>query len=310
VNDEPPALHPAALRAVARTRAEGLHLWGRMLGLRLAPDTTSRADGEYLLQAESLDGRPDVTTLATLVDVGAGYTIRGHLGGGVRLATTSMSLQPTALATAPATGPLTCRSRLFWLAPDGDRALIRGYVTDATGAPIATATVWMVVLGTSPAGAVVPMPWDGPGPGESEARLTAADLTEPELAFATSATAAIERSGRSGRPVAEELLDVTWTPDGTDRLIGTVSHGPHLGNRVGNVQGGALFGLTATAAGRLVGEGQQLADGSVQFLRPGTGGDLRVVATTVRRGRTVSAVDAVVECDGRVLVSAQFTLMA
>ena len=95
-----------------------------------------------------------------------------------------------------------------------------------------------------------------------------------------------------------------------DRLVGDVPHGPHLGNRVGNVQGGALFGLAATAARRLVGGDQQLADGSLQFLRPGTGGDLRVSATLLRRGRTVSAVEAEVSCDGRVLVSGHFSLMA
>lgn len=295
-------LHPAALRAVARTRGEGLHLWGRMLGLASVPDDVPRADDEYLLQAAGAD----ITSLATLTDVGAGYTIRGHLGDQVRLATTSLSLQPIGPAAAAASGPVTCRSRLIWLAPDLSRALVRGYVTDPGGAPIATATVWMVVLSSEPAASLVPMPWEGPGAGPA---LTESDLTPDEWTFAVSASAAIARSAASGRPVPEELLDVTWTLGSDTRLIGTVPHGPHLGNRVGNVQGGALFGLAATAATRLVG-GQQLADGSVQYLRPGTGGDLQVTATMVRRGRTVSAVDATVTCDRRELIGARFSLMA
>jgi len=277
-----------------------------MLGLRAAPDSTPRADGEYLLQAACADGVVDVTTLATLTDVGAGYTIRGHLSDHLRLATTSLSLQPTGLGAGPVHGPITCRSRLIWLAEDTRRALVRGYVSDADGAPVATATVWMVVLPTPAGSVVVPMPWEGPR--ADAGTLTAADLTATELTFATSASAAIERSADSGLSLPEELLAVTWTPD-NDRLVGEVRHGPHLGNRIGNVQGGALFGLAATAARRLAGGGQQLADGSMQFLRPGTGGDLRVTATVVRRGRTVSYVDAVVESGGRTLVSAHFSLM-
>ena len=102
-------LHPAALHAVARTRAEGLHLWGRMLGLASVPGDLPRADGEYLLQAAGTD----ITSLATLTDVGAGFTIRGHLGDQVRLATTSLSLQPTGPAQPLVPGPVICSSRLI-----------------------------------------------------------------------------------------------------------------------------------------------------------------------------------------------------
>lgn len=289
-------LHPDALAAVARTRAEGMHFWGRMLGLGLSPTS----DGTPLLQAT---GGTDATVVATLVDISLGQAIRAELGTANRLATVSLSLQHVRIGH----GPITCGGRLVWIDPDGRRALAKAFAQDARGSLVATAQAWMAVVPLDPASTIVPMPWERPptvvgalGPG---------DLTPTELAAATTATRALERAATSGRPVAEELLGLRWTERG-DQVVGVAPNGPHLGNRVGNVQGGALYGLAAVAAGRLVGADQRLADGAIQYLRPGTGEQLRVSATLVRRGRSVSFVDTLVEADDVAVASAHFTFMA
>ncbi|WP_017934571.1 PaaI family thioesterase [Nocardioides sp. Iso805N] len=296
-------LHPDALAAIARTRADGLHFWGRMLGVSTVPVT----EGTTLLRAT---GGTDVTTLATLADVCLGYAVRASLGNGHRLATSSLSLQRVAL---PAAGAITCGSRLVWTGSHGRRALVEAYAEDAAGTLVATARAWMVVLPVAPGSTVVPMPWERDGAAEP-VEVLQDSLTDIELEVTTTATAAIERAAISGLPLAEELLEVTWTADGTGRVVGTLTAGAHLGNRVGNMQGGATYGLAAIAATRAaaLGDGpeQHLADGSLQFLRAIAGGELRVTATVLRRGRSVTFVDVVIERDDATVASAHFSFMA
>lgn len=292
-------LHPAALAAVARTRARGLHFWGRMLGI----DTVMSPDGTPMLRAA---GECDPTTVATLTDVCLGQAIRTELGNELRLATTSLTLQHV----ADPVGPVTCGSRVVWMHPDQHRALAQAYAEDAEGALVATARAWFSVLPLPAGTTIVPMPWERePEPGELP-RLVPADLTPDELASARAATAALQRRTGSGRPLAEELLGATWRHDGENRLVGTAALGPHLGNRIGMLQGGALYGLAATAAQRLAGPDLVLAEGSLQYLRPGQVGDLVVTATMTRRGRTAAFVDILVEIDGREVATGHHTFFA
>lgn len=306
-------LHPDTLQAVARTRAQGLHFWGRILGITAPPHGASAADptGPMILTASAAD----VTTVATLSDVGLGSALRAHHvaeGGGVlRLATTSLAIQhagSTTGTTDTVSRPITCTSGVSWIDPAGSRALMSATVSDDSGRLVASAQGWMAMLPVAPGTAVIPMPWEVQAVDVEE--LAPGDLTEAEYAAADLGTQALARAAASGLPLAEELLGVSWTTDEDAKvLIGTLSTGPHLGNRVGNVQGGSLYGLAATAAARLAGPEHQLSDGSMQFLRPGTGGELRVTATMLRRGRTISFVDTTIEQGGVLITSAHFTLM-
>lgn len=305
-------LHPDTLQAVARTRAQGLHFWGRMLGITAAPHGASATNptGPMILTASAAD----VTTVATLSDVGLGSALRAHhaaeSGGVLRLATTSLTIQHAGSATGarPATDSVTCTSGVSWIDPAGSRALMSATVSDDSGRLVASAQGWMAMLPVAPGTAIIPMPWEVQA--VDIEKLAPGDLTEAEYAAADTGTQALERALASGLPLAEELLGVSWTADEDGkRLTGTLATGPHLGNRVGNVQGGSLYGLAATAASRLAGPEHQLSDGSMQFLRPGTGGELRVTATMLRRGRTISFVDTTIEQGDVLIASAHFTLM-
>lgn len=291
-------LDPAALAAVARTRAQGLHFWGRMLGI----ETVTSADGTPLLRACA---GTDPTTVATLTDVSLGQAIRADLGNDLRLATTSLTMQHVA---APS-GPVTCGSRVVWMHPDGHRALAQAYAEDAAGALVATARAWFTVLPVPVGTTIVPMPWERAASVEAPVALVASDLTPDELVAVRTATAALRRRQQAGKPLAEELLDMTWAPDG-DRLSGTATLGPHLGNRVGMLQGGALYGAMALTAQRLAGPDLMLAEGSLQYLRPGQGGRLRVTATMARRGRTAAFVETTAEIDGRRVAAGHHTFFA
>lgn len=289
-----------ALGAVARTRAQGLHFWGRVVGVSIVgthEDTT-------VMQLGAENAR-DATALATVADLSLGFAVRARGAAGSRLATTSLSLQ----LTAPAQGAVACTSRVAWSNDDG-RALSEAVLQDDTGTLVGLARAWFLVLPLPAGVTITPMPWEREPDGVPP--LRADDLTPVEHAAALAATQARARSASGGLGFPEELLGLTWAegPGDDDAILGAAELGPHLANRVGDAQGGALYGAAATAARRLAGPGQTVVDGAMQYLRPGRGDRLSVTARALRRGRRAEFVDAEVSVDGRVAATARFTLLA
>ena len=302
-------LHPAALGAVARCRAVGLHFWGQINGitpLDARPDLTRmRLAPESTLLTRSVDGDlpVDVTALATLADVSLGLAIRARGPRDRRLATTSFSLQQV----RDARGAVTCHSELVWSDPGGDRALVRARLTDAAGL-VAIAEAWFLTLPLGPDVRVTPMPWERTGR-RVVRRVSPEDLTDDELRASRTATLACARAAATGVPLARALLGLEWSESGEEQVVGRAEIGPHLSNRVGDVQGGALLGFASTAGARLAAEGAVLADAHLQYIRPVRGEHLTVTASTVRRGRSAHFVDATVEVGGKVTNTARLTYL-
>ncbi|WP_324275558.1 PaaI family thioesterase [Blastococcus brunescens] len=140
--------------------------------------------------------------------------------------------------------------------------------------------------------------------------LSADDLDPQERAAVEATIQAAERARARGTSVGEELTAPHWdtgAPEGTAR--GTLRIGPELTNRVGHLQGGALYGIGLAAADRAVqttGDPLDPADGSWQFLRPGDGTDLVVEATVARRGREAAFATVTLTVDGRAVGAGQF----
>jgi uncharacterized protein (TIGR00369 family) len=89
--------------------------------------------------------------------------------------------------------------------------------------------------------------------------------------------------------------------EGEARL--TVPVAPHLGNRVGQVHGGILFGLAAQTACAAVPAAMRLANISAWFLKPGVGRRLIVKSSVLHAGRNVAVVRTWITgpCGARVL---------
>jgi acyl-coenzyme A thioesterase PaaI-like protein len=69
-----------------------------------------------------------------------------------------------------------------------------------------------------------------------------------------------------------------------------VAIGPHIGNRVGHVQGGALFGLAAVTARAAAPATMMLSNVSAWYISPGRGAALSIRSRVVHAGRTISVV--------------------
>ena len=81
------------------------------------------------------------------------------------------------------------------------------------------------------------------------------------------------------------------TPGGA---ICVVANGPHLGNRVGHMQGGLQLGLAASTANAALPTGWMLSGISAYFISPGEGRTLRAASRLVHRGRHTAVVRTVI----------------
>jgi len=76
--------------------------------------------------------------------------------------------------------------------------------------------------------------------------------------------------------------------------------GPHVGNRVGFVQGGVLLGLAAATAAAALPERWMLSAIAAAFVSPGEGAALKAQANVVHHGRRVSVIRSeITRSDGR-----------
>ena len=121
------------------------------------------------------------------------------------------------------------------------------------------------------------------------------------------AVAAGERAARRGTAISDELLPFGWESPAEGRTSGTLRIGPELANRVGHVQGGALYGAAALAATRALDLPEaRLLDGHYQFLRPADGTVLVAQAAVLRRGRRAAFVEARLQVENKLVGSGLF----
>jgi acyl-coenzyme A thioesterase PaaI-like protein len=284
-----------ALLAVGRTRALGLHFYGNFVGIGGAPGSlgTSRlsTDGE-----PPGIGAPGVSAvaLATVADLAVGSAIRSHLYVGARMATATLSIQhPITHVAGPVLGLGEAE------AATGDQLTGRAVLVDPSGRPIGYAQGWFAALPPPPGWVAPPLPWEFEElPPVSVPTME--DLNESEAAAVASALAAGERARERGTSISEELLHFQWDAAEDGHAAGVLKNGPELANRVGHIQGGALYGAAAIVAAKALGVPlTHLVDGHYQFLRIADGALLHGEATVLRRGRLASFVQATLTVDGK-----------
>src|SRR5438105_7552502 len=127
-----------SLRAIARTRALGLHFYGHFLGIDGPLPTPG--DARLTLEGEPAgvgQGAPSISALATLADLTLGSAVRSRLTPGTLLATATLSLQ---LLTLDAPGPIRAEASAPVQA-DASQGLARGALLGPHG-PIGHAQAW------------------------------------------------------------------------------------------------------------------------------------------------------------------------
>jgi acyl-coenzyme A thioesterase PaaI-like protein len=140
--------------------------------------------------------------------------------------------------------------------------------------------------------------------------LAERDLAPDELRILRHADEALERAARARQPFIRHfwgLLPET-APGGASCVM---PNGPHIGNRVGYVQGGIQLGLAAATASAALPESWMLSTVTAAFISPGEGPALRAQASVVHRGQRLSVIRTeITRHDGRLVLQAMSTHVA
>jgi len=292
-----------ALRAVGRNRALGLHFYGHFIGIGGTPGADGRA--ELAIEGDpATDGATGVSAvaLATVADLAIGSAIRTHLEPGCRLGTVTLSVQHP---LGPVSGPIIARAEAEPAPGDGKPG--RCLLTTADGTIVGHAQGWFAALPPPPGVALSLLPWERVDPPPAPIPPLA-DLDEQEAAAVTAARAAGDRARRRGTSISDELLHFDWHPAVEGAASGELTIGPELANRVGHIQGGALYGAAVIVAMQALGVmSSALVDGHYQFIRPADGKVLHGEGKVLRQGRMAAFVETRLSVDGRLVGTGLFS---
>jgi acyl-coenzyme A thioesterase PaaI-like protein len=291
-----------ALRAVARRRAMGLHFVGHYVGIDGAAER-GHDRTRLVLPPREPGERVTDAALGVLVDLAMGQAVRASLSHGMRLATSSLVMH---VAPGPLERPVEATAHVEWLEDGADgaggTAAVRFRVTGVDGRPAATGSGSFVTIPSESGHNVDVVDWDR---GDSVPDVTPDDLTADEAAMVAAVVPIATDAETSGG-----LLDVTWTQVRGDAVTGELQVGSQHDNRVGNLQGGLVYGIGAAAARRLFAGRRRIVDGQVLYLRPVGHGPLTITATVLRRGRRMAFVRVVLEAGGKQSAELTYTLGA
>jgi acyl-coenzyme A thioesterase PaaI-like protein len=285
------------LRGIALNREPGYHFAGNFLDLsydHVGTDYTALSV-DVAPHCAQADGQLGMAGLAILADLVMAAAVRAGLPSHTRLATVTMNLQFTG---ASRTGRLDGRGAMlgFVEGAAGRQGVSTVQIGNAAG-PVCTGTGTFMILKPPKGVELHPVPHrrrgENPTPEIPGGKLR----PDEKKVIAIAEDALAQTQARGGA-----FIDRFWSVDAKHVVGGAqsvVKNGPHIGNRVGHVQGGILLGLAADNAVAALTPHWQLTALSAWYISPGEGRSLRIRSKVVHHGRLVAVVRTEVTGKGR-----------
>ena len=293
-------------RGIAANRRPGLHFPGFFLDLETVNVGEGGSHlvmpyGEYCADAS---GDMNIGAIALLADLGTGASMRVHLPHTSRMATATMQLHFTGERVR---SDLECVGRFdgFFQGAAAIQGRVSGELT-ADGKTVAHASASFATPAPPPGVTIHPVPWACMGREHEVPSLTMAEMSDDEKRVMKAARAALNKA-----TAERSFIQHLWGQVATHRQGGgasnTVTIGPHIGNRVGHVQGGVIFGIAAATAIASLPRASLLTSASAWYISPGTGTRLKVRSSVLQSGKTIAVVRTDVTADDGRLVLAMMT---
>jgi acyl-coenzyme A thioesterase PaaI-like protein len=281
------SIRERVLLALAANRTPGFHFPGYFLGLtwpRIGSRTITQAmkAGPHCLDHR---GGIDLPALGVMVDSALATAPRLVIQKGARQATVSLNLQFTGHPAARALD-MRCAFEGFSAGGSVPQALASG-VLKSGGNIVCHASGTFVVLPPPPGVRLAPLPWQRPPDAHLE------PLREDELDAAERKVLAACDRALATADGEHSFIERFWgmlpvrTRDGARCRVPI---GPHIGNRVGHVQGGLLLGFAAATARAAVPGHPMIANVSSWYISPGEGKALSVRSTVLHAGKSFAVV--------------------
>jgi len=290
-------------RGIAANRVPGLHFPGYFLGLHARGMDMSEAWTAipYGPHCANANGDMNIAAIALLADMGPGAAMRMHLPVASRMATATLQMQFTGI---PVRSDLECHARFdgFFEGASAVQGRTSGRLI-ADGKVACHAVCTFATPPTPPGTTLVPVPWAAmeqlPPP------LAGREMAVDEKSILKSARAAL-KAADAGVGDKRAFIEHLWAQIAKPRAIekgggadNTVRIGPHIGNRVGHVQGGVMVGIAAASAVAALPANARLTGASAWYISAGMGKSLRVRSRILQQGRTIAVVRTEVIGDNR-----------
>jgi uncharacterized protein (TIGR00369 family) len=274
------------LRAIQMGREQGFHFPGNFLAVSFDQVTQDKSLVSLKAESNAQGASADATALGVLVDLAMAASARAAVKRDTRLATVSMQLQ---LTNAPCTGPLEAESHFHGFVHEAaGKQAITSVTVRSGGREVCLGTATFMVL-ELPAGIRVPV-LKAIDPSQFSEALPdpASDLQGHESAIYARAQAALAATGEDSG-----FFERFWgfkTRRNASGASATLKNGPHIGNRVGHVQGGVLLGFAQAAANAALPGQWSMTGITAGYVSPGEGDQLSARAKVVHLGRTTAVV--------------------
>lgn len=275
------------LRGLALNRTPGYHFVGNFLQFSFehVAERDVRMTMDVGPHVAETNGNVNYGALAVFADIALAANVRAGHQPHSRLATVQMNLQFTG---APMTGRLHAQSTLQGYVENITSRQGAGRVTvTAQGKPVCFGYGTFMVLNPPKGVALYPMELRKESDPEVPP-LAESDLKRDErkvLAFAD-AVLADERAH-------EAFIRRFWgyhTHAVTHGAAGFLNNGPHVGNRVGHLQGGVTMGLGIATAEAALPPSWTLSAVTAWYISPGEGRVIRARSKIIHHGRLTSVV--------------------
>jgi acyl-coenzyme A thioesterase PaaI-like protein len=275
------------LRALALNRTPGYHVAGNFLDFSF--DLIMEKDVRMTMDAgphvTELNGNVNYAALAVFADIAMAANIRAGHTSATRLATVQMNLQFTG---APMTGKLHIASFMQGYV---DKITSRQAAAQATitahGKPVCFCYGTFMVLDPPKGVALYSMAHRKAGDPEV-APLSEGELKREERKVLALADAALSET-RKGSSFIHNFWGVS-THAVTKGAAGTFRNGPHVGNRVGHLQGGVTMGLGIATAEAALPASWMLSAVTAWYISPGEGRVIKARSKIIHQGRLTAVV--------------------
>ena len=275
------------LRGLALNRTPGFHYMGNFLDFSFdhVAERDVRMKMEVGPHCAEAHGNISYSSIAVFVDIALAANVRAGHTPASRLATVQMNLQFTG---APMTGQISLTSALqsYVQGVTSVQGTANATVT-AQGRPVCLAYGTFMVLDPPKGVALYNMShrkWTDP----DVPALTEKELDRDErkvLAFADKALVAMHH----GDTFTNAFMGIQ-TKALEKGASGKLQNGPHVGNRVGHLQGGVTMGLGIATAEKALPPTWTLSAVTAWYISPGQGRVIRAKSKIIHHGRLTAVV--------------------
>ena len=275
------------LRALALNRTPGYHYAGNFLEFSF--DHVSEQDVRMSMavgpHVTGLNGNVDYGALAVFADIAMAANVRAGHTPATRLATVQMNLQFTG---APMTGTVRAESTIQGYVEHitSLQAATRVTVT-SNGRPVCYGMGTFMVLDPPKGVALYNMALRKDSD-PAVAPLAEHELNRAERKVLALADAALARAS-AGEAFIHGFLGV-HTRATEKGATGALKNGPHIGNRVGHLQGGVTMGLGIATAEAALPASWMLSAVTAWYIRPGEGRVIKAKSKVIHHGRLTAVV--------------------